>query len=115
MMQEKLKLKLVASTRIWHAHGLSRDFPMWQPGGSGEYIIGYFDHEPTLEEVGETVSKFMHVLEGRMNPQTAEVYSGYCLYHRDGLTHNEQFQLQNGEVIDFQAEDVTEIVQETKE
>ena len=48
-MQEKLKLKLVASTRIWHAHGLSRDFPMWQPGGSGEYIIGYFDHEPTLE------------------------------------------------------------------
>lgn len=108
-MPEKLELKLVATTKLWVAHGEAVDFPMWRPAGSGEYIIGYFDHEPTWEEVGKKVDEFIHILAGSISDNTAEIYSGFCLYHREGLTHNEQFQLRNGEVIDFPATDATEI------
>ena len=34
-----------------------------------------------------------------------EVFAGYEIYYKDALTHNEAFQLQQGDSIDFPAED----------
>ena len=85
------KLKLVASTRLWTAKG-EKEFPMWAPTGSNEYILGFFDKEPTLSEIGRMVGEFQHMLEGRMSVDFAEVYSGFELYLPESLTHNEHFQ-----------------------
>ena len=83
---------------------------MWHPIGGNEYIIGYLvNEEPTLEKIGEFVNKFIHILEGKIQPNIVEVYSGYEVYFKDALTHNEHFQLEQGDSIDFPAEDITEI------
>jgi len=110
-------LKVVATTRIWEAKNPhNSDFPMWHPVGSNEYVIGYIsveeDEELLLTDVAEHVKKFIHMLEGLTRPGTVEVFSGYEVYHKDGLTHNEQFQLTNGDTIDFPADDIT--ILETK-
>ena len=63
------KLKVVATTRVWQANGVSKDFPMWTPVGSNEYIIGYTDEEPTLSEIGRFVDQFQHTLEGKVTPE----------------------------------------------
>jgi len=102
------KLKLVASTRLWTAKG-EKEFPMWAPTGSNEYILGFFDKEPTLSEIGRMVGEFQHMLEGRMSVDFAEVYSGFELYLPESLTHNEHFQLQHGDTIDFPATDVKDL------
>ena len=108
-MQE---LKVVASTRIWQAKNPDvADFPMWHPVGSNEYIIGYLsledDQTPQLDQIAEFVREFIHMIEGQARPDTVEIFSGYEVYFKDGLTHNESFQLQNGDTIDFPAEDIT--------
>jgi hypothetical protein len=108
-MQE---LKIVASTKIWESKNPTNpDFPMWHPVGSNEYVIGYLelpdDIEPSIKVIGEYVTKFHHMLEGQTRPGSVEIFSGYEIYFKDGLTHNEAFQLQNGDTIDFPAEDVT--------
>jgi len=102
-------LKVVATTRVWEAKGVSKDFPMWQPIGSNEYIIGYCQGEPTLSEIGRMVDGFQHTLEGKMSEQVIEVFSGYEVYIKDSLTHNENFQLKYGDDIDFPATDVTKL------
>ena len=105
-------LKVVASTRVWEAKNPGQaDFPMWHPIGGNEYIIGYLDDakEPTLVQVGEFVTEFIHILEGKITPNVVEVFSGYEVYYKDALTHNEAFQLQQGDSIDFPAEDITKI------
>ena len=80
---------------------------MWHPIGGNEYIIGYLDDKeaPTLEQVGKFVTEFIHILEGKITPNVVEVFSGYEVYYSDALTHNEAFQLQQGDSIDFHAED----------
>lgn len=108
-MQE---LKVVASTRIWESKNPENaDFPMWHPVGSEEYVIGYMDiaedEKPDLEQIAEFVRAFHHMLEGQTSIGKVEIFSGYEVYHKDSLTHNEAFQLQNGDTIDFPAEDIT--------
>ena len=107
-------LKVVASTRIWEAKNPNQpDFPMWHPIGGSEYIIGYLDvpdgEAPHLSQIAEHVTNFMHLLEGKITPNVVEIFSGYEVYFVDTLTHNEAFQLQQGDSIDFPAEDVTKI------
>jgi uncharacterized cupin superfamily protein len=86
---------------------------MWHPVGGSEYIIGYMDlpdgEAPQLAHIAEHVTKFIHVLEGKITPNVVEVFAGYEIYYKDALTHNEAFQLQQGDSIDFPAEDVTKI------
>lgn len=103
------KLKVVATTRVWQANGVSKDFPMWQPVGSNEYIIGYTEEEPTLSMIGRFVDQFQHTLEGKVTEHVVEVFSGYEVYLAEALTHNEHFQLKYGDEIDFPATDVTKI------
>ncbi len=103
------KLKVVATTRVWKANGVSKEFPMWQPVGSNEYIIGYTDEEPTLSVIGRFVDEFQHTLEGKVTESVIEVFSGYEVYLAESLTHNEHFQLKYGDEIDFPATDVTKI------
>ena len=107
------KLKVVASTRIWESKGTSPDFPMWQPVGSNEYIIGYMevaeDEEPSIRAVGGMIQNLSHILEGRLTPKGVEICTGFDLYEENNLTHNEQFQLNQGDQIDFPAEDITTI------
>lgn len=107
-------LKVVASTRIWEAKNPNQpDFPMWHPIGGSEYIIGYMDlpdeEVPQLTDIAEFVEKFIHLLEGKITPNVVEVFAGYEIYYNNALTHNEAFQLQQGDSIDFPAEDVTKI------
>lgn len=106
-------LKVVASTRVWESKGSTPEFPMWQPIGSNEYIIGYMEIEdgvePSLKAVGAMVQELSHILEGRLTPKVVEIYSGFDIYLKDNLTHNEQFQLNQGDQIDFPAEDITAI------
>lgn len=101
-------LKLVASTKIFKNIG-SIEVPMWRCVDGNEYIIKRFDDEPKWSEVGEAVTNFQHILEGRLDVDVKEVYSGFELYVNESLTHGENFQLQNGGTIDFPAEDVTKI------
>jgi|TARA_B100000073_G_scaffold346693_1_gene358778 hypothetical protein len=103
-----MKIKVVAITNIWESKGPSREFPMWTPVGSREYIIGRVDHEPTLHEIGEMVQKLQHLLEGKVAETVIEVFSGYEVYEAHSLTHNEGFQLQLGDAIDYPAEDITD-------
>ena len=102
-------LKVVATTRIWQANGVSKEFPMWTPVGSNEYIIGYTTEEPTLSVIGRFVDEFQHTLEGKVTDTVVEVLSGYDVYLATALTHNEHFQLKYGDEIDFPATDVTKI------
>ena len=104
-----MKLKVVAITNIWEAKGPSRDFPMWKSVGSREYIIGKTKKEPTLKEIGDMVAKLQHLLEGKITETVIEVFSGYEIYQADKLTHNEGFQLQMGDAIDYPAEDLTNV------
>ena len=104
-----MKLKDVAITNIWEAKGPSRDFPMWKSVGSREYIIGKTKKEPTLKEIGDMVAKLQHLLEGKITETVIEVFSGYEIYQADKLTHNEGFQLQMGDAIDYPAEDITNV------
>lgn len=104
-----MKLKVVAITNIWEAKGPSRDFPMWKSVGSREYIIGKTKKEPTLKEIGDMVAKLQHLLEGKITETVIEVFSGYEIYQADKLTHNEGFQLQMGDAIDYPAEDITNV------
>ena len=102
-------LKVVATTRIWQANGVSKEFPMWTPVGSNEYIIGYTTEEPTLSVIGRFVDEFQHTLEGKVTDTVVEVFSGYEVYLATALTHNEHFQLKYGDEIDLPATDVTKI------
>ena len=52
------------------------------------------------------------MLEGQTRPGSVEIFSGYEVYFKDNLTHNEAFQLQNGDTIDFPAEDVTVLTEQ---
>ena len=104
-----MQLKVVACTNIWEAKGETKDFPMWQSVGSREYIVGRTKEVPTLEEIAVIITSLQHILEGRITPTVIEVISGYEVYERENLTHNENFQLKYGDCIDFPAEDITNI------
>lgn len=101
-----MKLKVVAITNIWEAKGPSKEFPMWTPVGSREYIIDKMEKEPTLKDISQSVMRLMHLLEGRITDTVVEVFSGYEVYDASALTHNEAFQLQLGDAIDYPAEDI---------
>lgn len=103
-----MKLKLVATTKIYKNIG-SPELPMWRCVDSGEYIVEYFDKEPTWKEVGEAINKVTHYLEGKLGGNIREIYSGFELYESHHLTHAEYFQLENAGSIDFPAEDITAI------
>jgi len=103
-----MKLKLVAITNIFKNNG-THDLPMWRVNGANEYIVARFDEEPTWQQVGESISNFLHSLQGNVDPYTRETYAGFELYNNDSLTHGENFQLHNGGTIDFPALDVTKI------
>lgn len=101
-------LKLVACTKVWHNMG-NADIPMWRAVGANEYIIKRFEEPPAWTDVGEAVTNFMHVLEGRVSSDVVETYTGFELYENNSLTHGENFQLEMGGTIDFPAEDITQI------
>jgi len=101
-------LKLVACTKLWNNIGTS-DIPMWRVVGGNEYIIARFEEEPTWADVGEAVTKFMHILEGKIQMGIVETYVGFDLFDNNNLTHGENFQLQNGGTIDFPTEDLTKL------
>lgn len=82
---------------------------MWRCVDGNEYIIERFDEEPAWKDVGDCVNNFQHILEGKLEVDVKEVYSGFELYENNSLTHGEHFQLQNGGTIDFPAEDATKI------
>lgn len=103
-----MKLKLVATTKVYKNIG-NLDLPMWRCVDGNEYIIKRFDKEPMWEEVGEAVSNFQHILEGKLDIDVKEIYAGFELYDNSSLTHAEFFQLMNSGSIDFPAEDVTQI------
>jgi hypothetical protein len=103
-----MKLKLVASTKIFKNIG-NMEVPMWRCVDGNEYIIERFDEEPTWPDVGKAVTYFQHILEGKLEVDVKEIYSGFELYDNNSLTHGENFQLENGGTIDFPAEDVTKI------
>ena len=103
------KLKVVASTNIWHSMGDTPDFPIWKSIGCREYIIGYTVRVPSLKQIGDMVGEFMHILEGKRDPKTVEIFTGYEIYKKENLTHNEFFQLKNGDEIDYPAQDITKL------
>lgn len=103
-----MKLKLVATTKVFKNIG-SEDLPMWRCIDGSEYIVARFDKEPTWQEVGQSINKVVHYLEGKLGQGTKEIYSGFELYDDKNLTHAEFFQLENAGSIDFPAEDITSI------
>lgn len=103
-----MKLKLVATTKIYKNVG-NYDLPMWRCVDSNEYIIKRFDSEPSWKDVGEAVSNFQHILEGKLESDVKEIYAGFELYDNNSLTHCEFFQLESSGSIDFPAEDATQI------
>tara|TARA_B100000965_G_C19545580_1_gene737669 strand:+ start:710 stop:973 length:264 start_codon:yes stop_codon:yes gene_type:complete len=83
---------------------------MWKSVGCNEYIIGYSEGIPTFEEIGKMVAELQHVLEGKIESNVIEVFTGYEIYEKSKLTHNEFFQLKYGDgQIDYEAEDITNI------
>ena len=115
-MQETIKV--VASTNVWKDFGESADFPMWKSVGCNEYIIGYTNGIPTFEDIGKMVADLQHVLEGKIESNIIEVFTGYEIYDAKKLTHNEFFQLKYGDgQIDYEAEDITtfEVDEEDKD
>ncbi len=107
-MQETIKV--VASTNVWKDFSDNADFPMWKSVGCNEYIIGYSEGIPTFEEIGKMVAELQHVLEGKIESNVIEVFTGYEIYEKSKLTHNEFFQLKYGDgQIDYEAEDITNI------
>ena len=106
------KLKIVACTKVWRAHGVDKEFPMWRPGPSNEYVIAHIDDPEgglTLQDINQYVNEFMHMLEGQITSDVVEIFTGYEVYFKDNLTHNEQFQLNTGGAIDFPAVDLTKV------
>ena len=103
-----MNLKLVACTKVYKNIG-SIEVPMWRCVDGNEYIIERFKKEPKWKQVGEAITKFQHILEGKLEVDLKEIYAGFELYDNNSLTHGENFQLQEGGTIDFPAEDVTKI------
>jgi hypothetical protein len=104
---EELNLKLVVCTRIWLNHG-TPDLPMWRTTGGKEYIVKYFDKEPTIEEIGDAVVESAHLILTIEN-NFKETVDGWQLYPANGMTNNEYFQLTHNNAIDFPANDLTNI------
>jgi len=107
-MKNKKRIKLVASTTTWINHS-DDQMPMFRPAMMNEYIIAWFTKEPSMKDVADRISIFIHYLEGQMDAKTFEIFSGHELYWEDQLTHNEGFQLHHGGGIDFVAQDLTQI------
>ena len=103
-----MELKLVAITKIYKNIGTD-EMPMWRHVDGNEYIISFLDEEPTWPKIGEEISKFQHILEGKIEADVKEVYVGFELFPKDSLTHSEVFQLETGGTIDFPAQDATKI------
>jgi hypothetical protein len=104
---QELNLKLVATTLIWTNVG-NEKMPLWRCSGGKEYIIGRFDYEPALAEIGKTVDDRRHMIENHY-PQMHETLSGWQLYHNDAMTHNEYMQYHLTQSVDFEATDITGI------
>ena len=103
-----MMLKLVACTKIYKNLGNS-DLSLWRVIGGNEYIVDRFEDAPDWLVVGRSITKFIHVLEGKIQEDVKEVYSGFELYPDESLTHNEFFQLDQCGTVDFPAEDITKI------
>ena len=71
-----MKLKLVASTKIYKNIG-SMEVPMWRCVDGNEYIIDRFKKEPKWKDVGESIKKFQHILEGKLEVDVKEIYAGF--------------------------------------
>lgn len=103
----ELKLKLVATTLVWTNAG-TEEMPLWRATGGKEYVIGRFDYEPTLEQIGRLMDTKRHLIENHY-PQLHETLSGWQLYLDENLTHNEYMQYHLTKSVDFPATDLTEI------
>jgi hypothetical protein len=103
----EINLKLVVCTRIWSNQG-TPDLPMWRTMGGKEYIVKYFDHEPTIEEIGNAVADAEHMIV-TLDTGFKETVDGWQLYLTDNMTNNEYFQLTHNNAIDFPANDITDI------
>ena len=104
--RNKVDLKLVVATSIW-ANAGTDDMPLWSAIGSNEYIVAYFDQEPTIEEIGQIVADKIHTIQGG-DPSRREILSGWQLYLKDALTHSEFLQLNMNGNVDFPPTDITE-------
>lgn len=103
-----MNLKLVASTRILKNVG-NFEIPLWRVADGNDYVVAYFDHEPTFQEIGGHINEFIHMLEGKLSDDIKEIYSGFELYGAENMTHYEHFQLQATANVDFPAIDLTKV------
>lgn len=103
--RNKIDLKLVVATAIWANVG-NEDVPLWRSVGSKEYIIKYFDEEPTLETIGECVANSNHIIQGG-DANMREIILGWQLYLKDAMTHSEFFQMNLNGNVDFPPTDIT--------
>ena len=104
---QNINLKLVVCTRVWVNQGTT-DLPMWRTTGGKEYIVKYYDYEPTIEEIGNAVGEVDHMIV-TLDTNFKETVDGWQLYHADNMTNNEYFQLTHNNAIDFPANDITDI------
>ena len=55
------------------------------------------------------ITELQHLLEGKVTDNVIEIFSGYEIYEKDKLTHNEYFQLNQGGAIDYPAQDISKV------
>lgn len=100
--------KLVAISMLWINTG-TEDMPMFMPGPSHEYVIGWYDHPPSMEEISTAINKYLPFIQAKVDEANYEVYCGYEIYPSDTMTNLENFQFQVGLSIDFPSKDLTAI------
>lgn len=101
-------LKLVVCTKIYKNLG-NLELPLWRVVSGNEYIVARFEIAPDWAGVGDCIKQFIHILEGKIQEDVREIYSGFDLFEDSSLTHNEFFQLEQCGTVDFPAEDITKI------
>lgn len=97
--------KLVVTSTVWANSG-TEEMPLWKAFAAQEYIVAYFQGEPTFEMIYDELEK-IHELFDVDNPQMIETVAGYQVYFADAPTNSEYFQIEKNGEVDFPPIDLT--------
>ena len=106
MKKETDKYKLVVISMLWINTGTA-DTPMFMPGPSNEYVIGWYEHPPSVHEISIALNNYLPNIQAQISETEYEVYCGYEIYDAESMTNLENFQFQIGLTVDFPAKDLT--------
>lgn len=97
--------KLVVTSTVWENQGTA-ELPLWKPSHAQEYIVAYFQGEPTFELIYDHLQK-IHELFDSDNNLMVETVAGYQVYFLQAPTNSEFFQIERNGSIDFPPIDLT--------